>query len=78
MHFYNLKATLSAPQMLVVSDVADVILPLPDDLLVNLCDSKAVVMALLEALPNMFRANSNGSNNNGNGGDTGAGTCTGE
>jgi len=75
-HFYNLKATLSAPQMLVVSDVADVILPLPDDLLVNLCDSKTVVMALLESLPNMFRSNSNGSQNNG-GGDAGAGTCTG-
>ena len=28
-HFYNLKSTLTAPQMLVVSDVSDVIMPLP-------------------------------------------------
>lgn len=35
-HFYNLKSTLTAPQMLVVSDVADIIMPSPEDLLVNL------------------------------------------
>ena len=35
-HFYNLKSGLKSPQMLVVSDVVDVILPLPEDLLVNL------------------------------------------
>ncbi|KAJ1439167.1 Sec23/Sec24 trunk domain-containing protein, partial [Ochromonadaceae sp. CCMP2298] len=38
-HFYNLSAALGAPQMLVVSDISDVILPLPEDLLVNLADS---------------------------------------
>lgn len=53
-HFYNLKATLSAPQMLVVSDITDLFLPVPDDLLVNLSDSLTVVEALLESLPEMF------------------------
>jgi protein transport protein SEC24 len=53
-HFYNLKSTLSAPQMLVISDITDPIMPLPEDLLVNLQDSRKVVDALLDALPTMF------------------------
>ncbi|KAG5179019.1 Sec23/Sec24 trunk domain-containing protein [Tribonema minus] len=55
-HFYNLKSTLSQPQMLVVSDISDLFLPCPDDLLVNLAESRAVVDALLDALPQMHRA----------------------
>jgi protein transport protein SEC24 len=54
-HFYSLKASLSSPQMLVVSDVADLITPLPEDLLVNLQESRGVVDALLDALPGMFK-----------------------
>lgn len=42
--------------MLVVSDVTDVILPLPEDILVNLAESRAVVESLLDALPTMFKA----------------------
>ena len=57
-HFYNLKSTLNAPQMLVVSDVSDVIMPLPEDLLVNLADSRAIVEQLLDSLPTMFKSNS--------------------
>ena len=37
--------------MLVVPELDDPFLPLPDDLLVNLSESRAVVEALLEALP---------------------------
>jgi len=54
-HFYNIKSTLSSPQMHVVSDVSDIILPLPDDLLVNLQESRAVVESLLDSIPTMFR-----------------------
>lgn len=54
-HFYNLKASLKAPQMLVVSDISDVIMPSPEDLLVNLQDSREVVDALLDSLPAMFQ-----------------------
>jgi protein transport protein SEC24 len=40
--------------MLVVSDVSDVILPLPEDLLVNLQESRQVVESLLDSLPALF------------------------
>lgn len=53
-HFFNLKASLSQPQMLTVPDLAELFLPLPDDLLVNLAESRAVVDSLLDALPTMF------------------------
>jgi len=43
------------PQMLVVSDLDDIFLPLPDDLLVNLVESRTVVETLLEKLGQMFR-----------------------
>ena len=53
-HFYNIKSSLSAPQMMVVSDLNELFIPAPDDLLVNLSDSKHVVEALLDSLPTMF------------------------
>jgi protein transport protein SEC24 len=46
-HFYNLKSTLTQPQMLVVGELNESLLPLPTDLLVNLEESKQVVTALL-------------------------------
>ncbi len=54
-HFYNLKSTLKAPQMLCISDITDVIMPSPEDLLVNLQDSRAVVEMLLDSIPTMFQ-----------------------
>ena len=48
--------------MLVVSDINDVILPLPEDLLVNLQDSRAVVDSLLDSLPSMFKTSTNSIN----------------
>ncbi len=56
-HFYNLKSTLSQPQMHVVSDVNDFLLPCPEDLLVNLSESRSIVDSLLDLLPNMFGNN---------------------
>eukprot|EP01084_Bolivina_argentea_P102295 183266_1 len=56
-HFYNLKSTLQQPQMLVVSDVMDFLLPCPEDLLVNLSESRAMVDSLLGILPTMFGNN---------------------
>ena len=41
--------------MLVVSDLDDVFLPQPDDLLVNLTESRAVVESLLRSLGDMFK-----------------------
>ena len=53
-HFYNLKSTLKTPQMLVVPDLVDLHLPSPDDLLVNLADSRKVIDVFLDSLPRMF------------------------
>merc|ERR1719231_184082 len=58
-HFFHLKSSLSMPQMLCVPDLAELFLPLPDDLLVNLADSRAVIDTLLDALPTMFSSNRN-------------------
>lgn len=55
LHFYNLNANLSAPQMLVVADLEDLFLPLPDDILVNASESEGAIMNLLDSLPTMFQ-----------------------
>lgn len=52
-HHYNLKSSLSQPQILVVPDLSDPFLPAPDDLLVNLSESRAVVYTLLDSLANV-------------------------
>jgi len=54
LHFYNLSPTLGQPQMLVVSDLEDLFLPLPDDILVNATESEGAIISLLDALPSLF------------------------
>lgn len=56
-HYYNLGSDLSQPQMLVVSDLKELFVPLPDNLLVNLQESRSVVEAFLDNLPEMFSKN---------------------
>lgn len=56
-HFYSLKSTLTKPQMMVVPDIDDLFLPVPDDLLVNLNDSMHVVESLLDNLSATFQSN---------------------
>ncbi|KAJ6311659.1 hypothetical protein OIU77_013420 [Salix suchowensis] len=58
-HFYNMKSSLTQPQMMVVSDLDDIFVPLPDDLRVNLSESRSVVEAFLDSLPSMFQENVN-------------------
>ena len=41
--------------MLVVSDLEDLFLPLPEDILVNLADSEAAILNLLDSFPSIFR-----------------------
>ncbi|ERN19877.1 protein transport protein Sec24-like At3g07100 [Amborella trichopoda] len=55
LHFYNMKSSLTQPQMMVVADLEDIFVPLPDDLLVNLSESRGVVDAFLDSLPSMFQ-----------------------
>ncbi|XP_062859044.1 protein transport protein Sec24C isoform X2 [Trichomycterus rosablanca] len=54
LHFYNVKASLAQPQMMVVSDVADMFVPLLDGFLVNVSDSRVVIESLLDQIPEMF------------------------
>ncbi|XP_072051157.1 protein transport protein Sec24C-like isoform X1 [Amphiura filiformis] len=54
LHFYNLNSALAQPQMLVVSDVSDVFMPLLDGFMVKLSESRAVIESLLEQIPQMF------------------------
>ncbi|GAX25112.1 protein transport protein SEC24 [Fistulifera solaris] len=56
-HYYNLAPDLSSPQMLVVSDLKNLFVPLPEHLLVNLRESRAMVDTFLDNLPDMFAAN---------------------
>ena len=53
-HFYNLASNLSQPQMMVVSDTADVFLPLKKGLLVNVHESTEVIETVLEQIPHSF------------------------
>ncbi|KAI9033323.1 hypothetical protein DFJ74DRAFT_652041 [Hyaloraphidium curvatum] len=62
LHFYNLAANASEPQMLVLPDLEEVFLPQPDDLLVNLTESRKTVEALLSKLGDMFRSTHNAQN----------------
>ncbi|CEP13329.1 hypothetical protein [Parasitella parasitica] len=62
LHFYNLNSKLAEPQMLVVSDLEDIYLPQPTDLLANLTESMSTLKTLLEKLPDMFRDSVNINN----------------
>jgi protein transport protein SEC24 len=53
-HFYSLKSgPTSTPQMFVMSDLDDVFLPQPQDLLVNLDESRSQVEQLVSSLASM-------------------------
>nr|XP_023659096.1 protein transport protein Sec24C-like isoform X3 [Paramormyrops kingsleyae] len=54
LHFYNVKSVLAQPQMLVVSDVADMFVPLLDGFLVRVAESRTVIHSLLDQIPAMF------------------------
>ena len=53
-HFYNFKPGLKQPQVLVVPDIAELFIPQPEDLLVNLKEARGVIDQLLDALPAMY------------------------
>ncbi|XP_064200940.1 protein transport protein Sec24D-like isoform X1 [Anguilla rostrata] len=54
LHFYNVKSSLAQPQMMVVSDVAEMFVPLLDGFLVNFQESRSVINNLLDQIPDMF------------------------
>ncbi|KAI4703656.1 hypothetical protein J4E89_009879 [Alternaria sp. Ai002NY15] len=54
MHFYNLNASLTSAQMLVMSDLEDPFLPFSEGLFVDPVECKSVITSLLAQLPTMF------------------------
>ncbi|KAJ8271372.1 hypothetical protein COCON_G00102310 [Conger conger] len=58
LHFYNVKSALVQPQMMVVSDVAEMFLPLLEGFLVNYQESRTVINNLLNQIPDMFTSTS--------------------
>ncbi|XP_013073220.2 protein transport protein Sec24A-like isoform X1 [Biomphalaria glabrata] len=57
LYYFNLSEGLSQPQMMCVPDLEDPFLPCPDNLLVNLHESKELISDLLNQLPNLFDGN---------------------
>ncbi|KAJ8982087.1 hypothetical protein NQ317_011085 [Molorchus minor] len=53
-HFYNVKGTLAAPQMMVVGDVQEMFMPLLDGFLCTPEESGPVIDALMQQIPAMF------------------------
>uniref|UniRef100_A0A8B9R0K5 Uncharacterized protein n=1 Tax=Anas platyrhynchos TaxID=8839 RepID=A0A8B9R0K5_ANAPL len=53
-HFFKVKSNLAQPQMMVVSDVGEVFVPLLDGFLVSFQESRTVVNNLLDQIPEMF------------------------
>jgi len=57
-HFYNLGSTRKQAQMLVVTDIENMYLPIPEDLVVDLTDSIDLICAFLDSLPQLFSKSS--------------------
>ncbi|KAI0918792.1 COPII subunit, variant 2 [Taiwanofungus camphoratus] len=57
LYFFSMPPGTNESSMLVVSDIDDVFLPKPTDLLVNLSESRASLEALLGRLSDMFQDN---------------------
>ena len=59
-HLYTLKPTCKSAQMIVLSDLDELLLPpVPEDILANLAESKSVIQSLLNSLPAMFANTTN-------------------
>ncbi|XP_008844262.1 protein transport protein Sec24D isoform X2 [Nannospalax galili] len=54
LHFFNVKSNLAQAQMMVVTDVSEVFVPLLDGFLVNYQESQSVIHNLLDQIPEMF------------------------
>jgi protein transport protein SEC24 len=57
LHFFCLPAGVTEAEMLVVSDLDDVFLPKPNDILINLTECRAGLETLLSRLGDMFKDN---------------------
>lgn len=56
-HYYSFRRGAKTPHMLVVSDLKELFVPAPEDLLVRLSETREAVELFLENLPTMFEDN---------------------
>lgn len=54
-HFFSMPSGSTEATMMAVSDIDDVLLPKPSDILVNLAEARASIEALLGRLGDMFQ-----------------------
>ena len=54
LHFYNLSDSLSQPRMMIYPDLDELILPMPDNLMINLNENKESIQIFLQSLPSLF------------------------
>ncbi len=54
LHFYNLSDSLQQPRLMMYPDLEEVILPMPDNLMVNLNENRQSIQVFLQSLPSMF------------------------
>ncbi|ORM40404.1 Protein transport protein Sec24-like [Babesia sp. Xinjiang] len=54
-HFYQMTSGFSTPNILVMSDLEDLFLPLPGDLLLNVWESESELLNLLSLLPSTWK-----------------------
>ncbi|KAJ1933591.1 COPII subunit, partial [Kickxella alabastrina] len=57
LHFFQVRPGSTEPQQLVVSDLDEVFLPTPSDLLLNLAECRAGIECLLSRMDSMFQSN---------------------
>ncbi|KAJ9087934.1 COPII subunit [Entomophthora muscae] len=62
LHFYKLSAGGGDPEMMVVGDLDEVVIPHPEDLVVNLVEFRACIESFLGRLGLMFKSNQNVGN----------------
>lgn len=53
--FYNLSDALSQPQMMIYPEIDDVVLPIPENLMINLMENKETIQTFLQDLPQIFQ-----------------------
>lgn len=53
--FYDLRATLNEPQLMIMSDVSEPFVPLSSGLFFDPTESKEIALSLLERLPKLFQ-----------------------
>jgi len=54
LHFYNLSDSLSQPRMMIYPDLDELVLPMPDNLMINLNENKESIQIFLQSLPSLF------------------------